>query len=185
MADIEPTDADRDTLRDRLKDAIARAGTTARAVEESLDLSRGTISRLYNGRRLLDSELLNQIASELGVVPDPLVAGTAFEELLVREPVREPEHTVVVEPPVVDTAEAHPEEVEARVDDVVTNAGTVEEIFAEVNEAAHQTRRPPPEEPEEPGRRMRFRDVPVKAAVAIAGGLAVVGGTLVALMRRK
>lgn len=203
MAEIEATDADREVFRDRVKGAISRAGTSGRAVEEALDLVKGTLTRLYNGRRQPDESLVRRLGEHLGIPPEDLVEGTGFGVLLSPasgkvDPLPADEVARSEGGEAVDTQGVDAEPEADRVDPAPTVASSVSPSeVADANargaEDAVSSRPVPPtsssadtaREDAPPKRRKRgILLVPIRAAITFAGGLARVGGTVVALLRR-
>jgi transcriptional regulator with XRE-family HTH domain len=73
---------DRDKLKKRVKAALGDAGMTQKDFEDAHELSTGTLTRLFGGRRSLDRELLDALASGLSLDAAELVSGTGFTEVL-------------------------------------------------------------------------------------------------------
>jgi len=91
---------DREKLRTRVKTELRKAERTQKDLEGKAGLSSGTLTRVFGGRRQLDRETVEAVASELGMTAAELVEGTAFDELLadVAEPAGEPEAEPTPEP---------------------------------------------------------------------------------------
>ena len=73
---------DREVFRERVKVEIKNLGVSARAIEEDLGLSKGSLSRIYGGRKNLDPDLLGRLAFRLSVDPLLLVGGTGLAHLV-------------------------------------------------------------------------------------------------------
>ncbi len=99
---MKGTKRDRDKLRKRVKAALD--GRTQRELETELELSSGTLTRVFGGRRQVDAELLTAMAQGLGMEPIALVKGTKFAELL-----QEPESELPPEPGAEPEPEPAPE----------------------------------------------------------------------------
>jgi len=73
---------DLEAFRDRVKERLKELGLSARSVEEDMDLTRGTLTRIYGGRKTLDVEMLARLAFRLQVDPLILVGDTGLEVLV-------------------------------------------------------------------------------------------------------
>lgn len=78
----KPTAQDRATLRYRIKSLLDRKGTSGRRAEEHLNLATGSLAKIYSGRIQFTRQHLADLSKLLGVMPDEIVVGTAFERLL-------------------------------------------------------------------------------------------------------
>ena len=111
---MKGTEADRETLRDRVKSALG--SRTQKELESMMDVSPGTLTRMFGGRRKVDAELIDNLANALGVDATDIVQGTTFAELL--------EHTL--DPASSTDASADLETEETLHDDVVPSAQAAE-----------------------------------------------------------
>ncbi len=69
-----------------MRRALAAKKLSGRALEKTIGMATGTLSKLYSGRLSLTLRLLKEIASTLAVGPEALVEGTAFASLLTGAP---------------------------------------------------------------------------------------------------
>jgi len=74
----ELDEGQRELLKQRVKGRLAELGRSQRSVEDALDLSKGTVSRIFSGRKKLDDTLVASLAGELGMRVADLAAGTPF-----------------------------------------------------------------------------------------------------------
>ena len=151
------SDKDLRSLRDRMKIALRKAGKTGRDAEVAAGLSKGSLTRIYGGRKKVEFSTIVALADFVGSTPTELLTKGAqkvfAEELAQWAPAPEaspaaevsPEPEITSEPVVTPAPEAAPEP-EA----------------APTPEAASAPE-PPPYRPDPPPRK-RKRDLPVRVA---------------------
>lgn len=81
-----PSSADRATLRDRLQTMLKDRKLSGRAVEKSIGIGTGTLSKVYSGKMALTHRLLHDLSHLLGVSAESIVEATAFAHLLQTAP---------------------------------------------------------------------------------------------------
>jgi len=181
-----PTEAQRKKFRERVKKALSDVGMTQKALELQLAITPGTMTRVFGGKKQLDAALLTAIGSALDVDPGALVSGTDWTSLLADVSERsEPAPAMEAEPAV---AEASSVEAEPAAEETPPNTpeAAAEETPPVAPEAVVDEEPAVDSEPRSHGRKKRsFFDYPVRAAVAAAGGVALVGAALFTLLRRR
>ncbi|MEN0064540.1 MAG: helix-turn-helix transcriptional regulator [Myxococcota bacterium] len=73
---MKGTKSDRELLRTRVKDALG--DRTQKQLEQTLEVSGGTLSRVFGGRRNVDADFLRALADALDVEVHRLLHGTDF-----------------------------------------------------------------------------------------------------------
>ncbi len=91
---MKGTQEDREEFRSRVKAALG--DRTQKDLERSLGLAGSTLTRVFGGRRNIDAEFVEALATELGTTPRALVAGTGFAELLGEPSALSPQSEVAV-----------------------------------------------------------------------------------------
>ena len=108
---MKGTQEDREKLRSRVKGLLGER--TQRDVERALEVSSGTLSRAFGGRKNLDADFLTSLAGELDTEASTLVEGTSFASLLGEPEAAEPApEAVEPEPEAVEPEVVEPEVVE-------------------------------------------------------------------------
>ena len=69
---------DREKLRERVKTELRKQGRSQKELEDGAGLAAGALTRVFNGRRGLDAEMVAMLCAELKVPPETLFAGTSF-----------------------------------------------------------------------------------------------------------
>ena len=77
-----PSKRDREKLRSRVKTELRKRGRSQKDLEASLGLASGTLTRVFGGRRKLDQELAEGIASQLGMPMEELFRATTYARVL-------------------------------------------------------------------------------------------------------
>ena len=202
------TEAQRKKFRERIKKALAEAGMTQKALEIQVGLKSGSMTRIYGGRKQPDAELIVALGAALNIAPEKLASGTPWKALLEDAPVveavpeaepdpepeaapePEPEAAPEPEPEAPPESEPEPEvepepEAEPEPETEPESAAEPEpEIVAEEPETLNAEPQPEPTE-SGPRRKKGFLDYPIRAAVAVAGGAALVGAAVFTLLRRR
>ena len=73
-----PSKRDREKLRSRVKTELRKLGRSQKDLETSLGLTSGTLTRVFGGRRKLDQELAEGLATELNSTIGELFKATAY-----------------------------------------------------------------------------------------------------------
>jgi len=188
------TDPQREAFRDRVKQALGEAGLTQKAFEQQVGIKSGTLTRVFGGKKQLDVELLEAIAGGLDLAPEVLVSGTPWTSLLAGADPEASEDAAPVAEVSPELPEAEPADDGAEASapqgapDEATAAPEPEAAAAPEPEAAEEPEPAPGPGDAHTGRQRRersFYDYPIRAAVAVAGGAALVGAALFTLLRRR
>ncbi len=161
------TETDRGLFRDRVKKGLAAAGLTQKALEGQAGLKPGTLTRIFGGKKQLDAGILSAIAAGIGASEETLVEGTAWASLVVaaESTVQEEAPSLTEEPVTVDDAQPEAEPTVERPEDDVSPGDA---------QSGPRAKRP-----------SSLLDYPIRAAVAVAGGAALVGAALFTVLRRR
>lgn len=85
-APANPTDQDRQVLRDRVRAALALKDMSQRAAEEALNLSVGYLSHMFKGETRFTQAILIDLCKITGEEPSVIVRGTPWEYMLHEAP---------------------------------------------------------------------------------------------------
>ncbi len=187
-----PSKRDREKLRSRVKTELRKLGRSQKDLETSLGLTSGTLTRVFGGRRKLDQELAEGIATELNSTIEELFKATAYLKVLdtsgdaakpapkpaAAKPAPKPAAAkpapkpAAAKPAPKPAAKAAPEPATAKpVPKPAAAKAAPKPVAAEPAPApaprAADPVRPSPPPPEEP--RFRKRDVPLKVARFVLG----------------
>ncbi|MEQ1507606.1 MAG: helix-turn-helix transcriptional regulator [Myxococcota bacterium] len=80
MASGEATGGDRELLRERVRARLDETGRTQRQIETDCGWSSGTLTRVFGGRKTIDTEFLTALAGAVGVDVPTLVSGTTYAD---------------------------------------------------------------------------------------------------------
>jgi transcriptional regulator with XRE-family HTH domain len=172
VEEVMSTESERAMFRDRVKKGLAAAGLTQKALEGQVGLKPGTLTRVFGGKKQLDEEILQALAAGLGASPEALVEGTAWTTLVASP--SEPEPATRGEDP-VPASEVAPEPEPDPEPEVEPDHDTASSASRSAESGPrHAT-----------GKKSSLLDYPLRAAVAVAGGAALVGAALFTLLRRR
>ncbi len=195
-----PPEPDRKLFRERLRAHLEAADLSQAALEKRIGAPKGSLTRVFGGRKALTWELLRDACEALDADPVALVAGTAFEEILPEEPPSTPE--VEAPAPLPAPEERPPEEPVPPPDLEAEPPPEAEEVGPEPVSVPEHTlggaEIPPPEHspggvdlapdegpaPED-GPRPKLKALPKKVVGAVAAGAVAAGALVATLFRRR